>query len=115
MPIAATAVMWMIFMIVVFLSPATPTPTSANMNYTVVVWGKSCRSCRSNTIYLTFRHVGGSLVGALAYYCFPVYGGVHWFKGPVQTVQLADVSSQGSHSEAKEDIISDKRLCSEEN
>lgn len=37
------------------------------MNYTVVV-------------------LGGVLVFSLVWYYFPVYGGVHWFKGPVPNV-----------------------------
>ena len=80
------------------------------MNYTIVVWGKSCQTCsRFNIIYLTFGHAGGTLVLAIVYYYFPVYGGVHWFKGPVQTIQLADGSSQASrHSDVKEDTESVK-------
>ena len=86
------------------------------MNYTIVVWGKSCQSCGSNSsyLYLTFGYVGGTLVGAVAYYYFPLYGGVHWFKGPVQTLQLADASSQDSeHSDVKEDIVGHKHPGSE--
>ncbi len=37
------------------------------MNYTVVV-------------------LGGVFILSLAWYYFPVYGGVHWFEGPVPTV-----------------------------
>ena len=37
------------------------------MNYTVVV-------------------LGGAFILSLVWYYFPVYGGVHWFKGPVPTV-----------------------------
>ena len=70
----------------------------------------------SNTIYLTIGHVGGTLVGAMAYYYFPVYGGVHWFKGPVQTVQLVDASSQDEqHGDVKEDTESNKHPGSEKN
>ena len=107
MPVAATAVTWMVFIIVVFLFPSSSTPTSANMNYTIVVWGKSCLTCRQ--VYLTFGHAGGTLVLAVAYYYFPVYGGIHWFKGPVQTIQLTDLSSRESqHSDVKEDTESAK-------
>lgn len=66
-PVAALAVVWMVFIIVVFLFPTSPHPTSSNMNYTVVVWG-------------------GTLALSLAYFYFPVYGGMYWFKGPVQTI-----------------------------
>ena len=38
-----------------------------NMNYTVVV-------------------LGGVLILSLIWFYLPVYGGVHWFKGPVPTV-----------------------------
>ena len=37
------------------------------MNYTVVV-------------------LGGVLMSSLVWYYFPVYGGVHWFTGPVPNV-----------------------------
>lgn len=58
----------MIFMILVFLFPAAPSPTSHSMNYTVVV-------------------VGGTLMLSLGYYFLPKYGGVHWFEGPVETIR----------------------------
>lgn len=54
-------------MIVVFLFPALPAPTAQSMNYTVVV-------------------LGGTVILSLAYYFFPVYGGRHWFTGPVHTI-----------------------------
>jgi hypothetical protein len=38
------------------------------MNYTVVV-------------------LGGVFILCLVWYYFPVYGGVHWFEGPVPTVR----------------------------
>lgn len=34
----------------------------------------------------TVAVIGGGLLLALGYYYFPVYGGVHWFTGPVNTV-----------------------------
>jgi hypothetical protein len=74
----------MIFMIVVFMFPAAPSPTSHSMNYTAVV-------------------VGGTLMLSLGYYFFPRYGGVYWFKGPVETIhdqtggEFED--DQGSHGE----------------
>jgi hypothetical protein len=65
----------MIFMIVVFMFPAIPGPTSHSVNYTVVV-------------------VGGTLMLSLSYYFFPKYGGRHWFSGPVETIgQLHQTSS----------------------
>ncbi|VDC07407.1 unnamed protein product [Peniophora sp. CBMAI 1063] len=66
-PVAASAVIFMAFMLIVFLFPASPNPTPATMNYTVVVWG-------------------GTLALAAAYFYLPKYGGRHWFTGPVSTV-----------------------------
>ncbi|KAG7088750.1 hypothetical protein E1B28_012718 [Marasmius oreades] len=66
-PVATVASAYMIFMIVVFLFPASPVPESQTMNYTVVV-------------------VGGTILLSLAYYFFPVYGGTYWFTGPVHTI-----------------------------
>ncbi|KAG6853774.1 hypothetical protein C0991_001485 [Blastosporella zonata] len=66
--VAAAAVIWMTFIIVVFLFPTNPAPTSATMNYTVVVL---------------------------------VYGGRHWFTGPVQTISDVDVDSQDTRSDVK--------------
>ncbi|KAK0196788.1 APC amino acid permease [Armillaria mellea] len=68
LPVAAIAVIWMIFMTVVFMFPLTPSPGVANMNYTVVVQG-------------------GILVLSAVYFYFPKYGGMYWFKGPVSTVE----------------------------
>ncbi|OJT12351.1 hypothetical protein TRAPUB_11126 [Trametes pubescens] len=66
-PVAAIAVLWMLFMGVVFLFPASPGPEVADMNYTVVV-------------------LGGVLFLSLVWYYFPKYGGVHWFTGPIPTI-----------------------------
>lgn len=65
-PVAVIAILWMTFMIVVVMFPTTPSPISSTMNYTAVV-------------------LGGVLILAFAYFYFPVYGGVHWFQGPVRT------------------------------
>lgn len=78
-PVAFIASAYMIFMIIVFLFPPSPGPTSQNMNYTVVV-------------------VGGTLILSLIYYYFPKYGGVHWFTGPVETI---DVQSDDDSSMEK--------------
>ncbi|GJE88959.1 amino acid transporter [Phanerochaete sordida] len=67
LPVAVTSVLWMGFMSVVFLFPTTPTTDTEDMNYTVVVL--------FGTLFLSL----------LWYYC-PVYGGVHWFRGPVPTI-----------------------------
>ncbi|KAJ7604303.1 amino acid/polyamine transporter I [Mycena polygramma] len=66
-PISFIASAYMIFMIIVFLFPPIPGPTSHSMNYTVAV-------------------VGGTIVLSLGYYFFPKYGGRHWFTGPVGTI-----------------------------
>ncbi|KAJ7902108.1 amino acid/polyamine transporter I [Mycena olivaceomarginata] len=66
-PVAFVASAYMIFMIIVFMFPAIPNPTSHSMNYTAVV-------------------LGGTLLLSLGYYFFPRYGGRHWFTGPVETV-----------------------------
>ncbi|KAG2036395.1 amino acid/polyamine transporter I [Suillus americanus] len=63
-PVAAIAVSSMVFMIIVFFFPSTPQTTVREMNYTVVV-------------------LGGYMSLAIFWYYCPVYGGVHWFNGPV--------------------------------
>ena len=68
----------MIFMITVFLFPAEPGPDPQTMNYSVVV-------------------LGGTILLSLGYYFFPVYGGRHWFTGPVHTIK--DVAEDASSSD----------------
>ncbi|KAF9457969.1 amino acid/polyamine transporter I [Collybia nuda] len=70
-PISFVASAYMLFMIVVFLFPSSPSPTSHTMNYTTVV-------------------VGSTLMLSLGYYFFPRYGGKYWFKGPVETIRDQD-------------------------
>ncbi|KAJ7268721.1 amino acid permease-domain-containing protein [Mycena haematopus] len=69
-PVAFVASTYMIFMIVVFMFPAVPGPTSHSMNYTAVV-------------------VGGTLILSLGYYFF---SGRYWFTGPVATIRDLDGS-----------------------
>ena len=83
-PVAAIAVSWMVFMIIMFFFPTTPQTTAQEMNYTVVVLG------------------GFMSLSILWYYC-PVYGGVHWFNGPVSNL---DMPTKGEHGE--EDSVSEK-------
>ncbi|KAJ7495955.1 amino acid/polyamine transporter I [Mycena galericulata] len=71
-PVSFVASAYMVFMIIVFMFPAIPGPTSHSMNYTSVV-------------------VGGTLMLSLGYYFFPKYGGRHWFTGPVETIRDLDV------------------------
>ncbi|OAX33684.1 hypothetical protein K503DRAFT_775337, partial [Rhizopogon vinicolor AM-OR11-026] len=81
LPIAIIAVSYMAFMDIVFFFPATPQTDVLSMNYTVVV-------------------LGGMLVLSIVWYYFPVYGGVHWFTGPVpnigKLVEEIPSSSRGS-------------------
>ena len=65
---------------IVFFFPTTPQTDVLTMNYTVVV-------------------LGGMLLLSIIWYYFPVYGGVHWFTGPVPNIgKLGDEipSSRGS-------------------
>ena len=84
-------------MFVVFLFPTSPQTSAPEMNYSVVV-------------------LGGVLILSLVWYYFPVYGGVHWFTGPVRNVeeevsgkesvgdvQQIHVDSYSSYSEKKDD------------
>ncbi|KAI0728352.1 APC amino acid permease [Irpex lacteus] len=66
-PCALISVLWMLFMGIVLLFPASPNPETEDMNYASVV-------------------LFGTLILSLVWYWFPVYGGVHWFEGPVPTV-----------------------------
>ena len=68
---AVVALAWMAFMSVVLLFPTTPQTNAQEMNYSAVVFG-------------------GTIILATVYYYFPVYGGVHWFKGPTSTVARAE-------------------------
>ena len=72
-PVAVLAVLFMIFMIIVFLFPTTPQTSVQEMNYTVAV-------------------LGGVLLLSLVWYYLPVYGGVHWFTGPVANVDIRSSS-----------------------
>ncbi|CAE6457090.1 unnamed protein product [Rhizoctonia solani] len=77
LPVAIIAIAFMTFINVVFLFPTELAPAVADMNYAVVV-------------------LGGVMIGSLAWYWFPKYGGVNWFEGPVVTV---DVLPQSAHAE----------------
>ncbi|KAF8999307.1 amino acid/polyamine transporter I [Cyathus striatus] len=82
-PVAYVALLFMAFTVLVLLFPTNPGPTSADMNYTVVV-------------------VGGIISLCLTYYFFPVYGGRHWFTGPVKTTR--SVHSKSDSLDEKEMI-----------
>ncbi|KAJ7686608.1 amino acid permease-domain-containing protein [Mycena olivaceomarginata] len=86
LPVAIVAVLFMLFMGTVFLFPTTPQTDVQDMNYTIVV-------------------LGGVLLLSLVWYYAPVVGGVHWFKGPIANIVLAeaDTNSEDIHeSEAAE-------------
>ncbi|KAG1721083.1 amino acid/polyamine transporter I [Suillus paluster] len=68
-PVAVIAVSYMFIMDIVFFFPTTPQTDVANMNYTVVV-------------------LGGLLMLSIMWYYCPVYGGVHWFTGPVSNIEM---------------------------
>ncbi|PIL25895.1 transporter [Ganoderma sinense ZZ0214-1] len=78
-PVAIIAVLWMSFISVVLLFPTSPGPVVADMNYTVVV-------------------LGGVLVLSVVWYYFPVYGGVHWFTGPIPTIDKDTQEGSGRSS-----------------
>lgn len=79
----------MIFMMVVLCFPAMPNPQVLDMNYTSVV-------------------LGGVMALALLYYYFPVYGGKHWFQGPISNTtsphQLQINQEEITKSEGKESV-----------
>ncbi|KAI0684182.1 APC amino acid permease [Cytidiella melzeri] len=66
-PVAILMIFWSIFSMVIVMFPTTTDPTAQEMNYTVVVGG-------------------GWIVLCIVYYYFPVYGGMHWFEGPISNV-----------------------------
>ncbi|KAI0321890.1 amino acid transporter [Amylostereum chailletii] len=90
LPCATVSVGFMAFMGTVFLFPTTKATSVADMNYTVVV-------------------LGGVLVLSVAWYYFPRYGGVHWFTGPVPTVEGHAAREWGGEGaqEARADVEED--------
>ncbi|KAF7368618.1 APC amino acid permease [Mycena venus] len=68
-PISIFSLLWMVFMMIVFMFPATPIVSSVSMNYT--------SACLGAWVLL-------SLVGY--YFPFNGLGGVYWFKGPVPNI-----------------------------
>jgi len=76
---------------IAYFFPTTPQTDVANMNYTVVV-------------------LGGMLFLSVVWYYFPVYGGVHWFTGPVPNiVKTNEVISSSRGSAEKEKQRTDVR------
>ena len=82
----------MVFMLVILSFPTSPDPQASTMNYTSVV-------------------LGGVMFLAVAWYYFPVYGGVHWFRGPMFTVEDKsesmgnDGSVEGKLVEIRENVV----------
>ncbi|THH32399.1 hypothetical protein EUX98_g1788 [Antrodiella citrinella] len=73
-PIGFTSILFMILVMVILIFPSNPNPSASTMNYTVLV-------------------IGGWIGMCLCYYYLPVYGGVHWFRGPVANITPADETS----------------------
>lgn len=46
--------------------------------------------------------LGGVLVLSLVWYYFPVYGGVHWFTGPVATIEMTAANSRRASEDTME-------------
>ncbi|KAL7278617.1 hypothetical protein ACG7TL_007618 [Trametes sanguinea] len=91
-PVAAIAVLWMLFMGVVFLFPTSPNPAVPDMNYTIVV-------------------LGGVMILSLIWYYFPKYGGVHWFTGPVKTITNSEPEEQGSGRPSTSDSVEKEKAA----
>ncbi|KAJ1307290.1 hypothetical protein OPQ81_001400 [Rhizoctonia solani] len=72
-PIAIIAITFMSFITVVLLFPSRPAPGVSDMNYAIVV-------------------MGAFMIGSVVWYYFPMYGGVHWFEGPISTVDTDGAS-----------------------
>ncbi|EPQ50384.1 APC amino acid permease [Gloeophyllum trabeum ATCC 11539] len=81
-PVAATAVAWMTFSIIVFMFPTNPDPGPLDVNYTPVM-------------------LGALILGALGYYYVPVYGGKRWFRGPVVTLPMSDGDARSKSGEGE--------------
>ena len=67
----------MFFMLVMLCFPAMPHPRVDTMNYTSVV-------------------LGGVMSLAMAWYYFPTYGAVHWFRGPTFNLDVPDKVNVGT-------------------
>ncbi|TFY70806.1 hypothetical protein EVG20_g2193 [Dentipellis fragilis] len=89
-PVSLIACLWMLFMSVVFFFPTNMETTAPEMNYTVVV-------------------LGGVMALSLVWYYLPVYGGVHWFTGPIATVEGHTVQGQWAAAPDQEEGDGDGR------
>ncbi|EIW75540.1 APC amino acid permease [Coniophora puteana RWD-64-598 SS2] len=77
-PVLSVALAFMVFMIIIFLFPASPNINAGEMNYAVVV-------------------LGGTFTLVVVGYYFPVYGGVHWFRGPVSNIGVDGEADSGGN------------------
>ncbi|KAJ6450888.1 APC amino acid permease [Mycena sanguinolenta] len=80
-PISIISLVWMVFMMIVFMFPATPIVSSVSMNYT--------SACLGAWVLL-------SLVGY--YFPFNELGGVYWFRGPVPNIDTERELTSGAAS-----------------
>ncbi|KAH9475699.1 putative amino-acid permease C11D3.08c [Psilocybe cubensis] len=87
LPVAITAVTFMLFMVLALMFPASPSPSSNNMNYTAVV-------------------LGGTLLLSIIYFYLPTYGGLYWFTGPVRTLEDRYPQMDGKGDSEKDDSSS---------
>ncbi|THH11511.1 hypothetical protein EW146_g8022 [Bondarzewia mesenterica] len=91
LPVATIAVLFMLFMSIVFLFPTTRATSTPDMNYTVVV-------------------LGGVLILSIVWYYFPKYGGVHWFTGPISNIDGYEEGKWASgQQKSAEDVESEKK------
>lgn len=94
LPVAVVSVLFMFVFSIVFMFPTTPEVEVANMNYCVVV-------------------VGGVMGLSLVWYYLPVYGGVHWFTGPIATIETLAPHLVGQVKGVKESDSKDGERTSE--
>ncbi|KAF8688928.1 APC amino acid permease, partial [Rhizoctonia solani] len=88
LPVATIAITFMTFVTIILLFPSRPTPGFSDMNYAIVV-------------------MGAVMIGSVVWYYFPKYGGIHWFEGPVSTVDVTDGTSS-AHTRAASTVSFDK-------
>ncbi|KIJ50210.1 hypothetical protein M422DRAFT_44582 [Sphaerobolus stellatus SS14] len=82
LPIATISIIFIAFINIIFFFPTSPNPSVAKMNY--IVWF-------------------GTLFLSVVWYYFPVYGGVHWFNGPIRTVDNKEEDTNDGASSAADD------------
>ncbi|KAF7351725.1 APC amino acid permease [Mycena sanguinolenta] len=93
-PISILSLVWMVFMMIVFMFPATPIVSPVSMNYT--------SACLGGWVLL-------SLVGY--YFPFKELGGVYWFKGPIPNI---DTEKEFTSSAARMEQSDDSNILEKE-